>query len=464
MSDACKPLPPGPRGWPLIGSLPAFVRDPLAFVDRTAATWGDVVPFRLGGYPMLLLIDPDLIDEALVKSWRSMHKDAIYQFLLPLLGQGLVTNEDEPWKRQRQLIAPFFTPRHLRVYGEQMAGATERYAAALVDGEERDLRHDFMQLTLQIVLETLFGSDLGTGEGDVDPAVVERCTSTFMSTFMPESHSLLPKFVPTPTRARVRRAIALLDDVILGLIAARRRSGAAHDDLLGRLLAATDEAGRGMDDRQLRDEVITLFMAGHETTANALTFTTVLLSRHPEARDRMHAEVDAAVGERLPTVDDLPRLPYTKAVLLEGMRLYPPVWAVGREAMADVRIGPYDVAKGTQLLFCPWVNHRQARWFEEPHAFRPERWLGDLEKRLPRFAYYPFGGGPRVCVGNHFAMMEGQLVLATLARHAALTWTGTPDLALEASVTLRPKVAVRAVVARRTVSSRRLPEAAHTGA
>jgi len=440
--------PAGPREWPLLGSLPSFGRDPLGFLVAQHRAYGDTVAFTLGSRRMWLLADPEDIEDLLVKNWRSFHKDRVYEELKAMVGTGLVTSEDELWKRQRRMAAPSFQPRQIRAYAEAMVVQAEALAAGLTDGEVRDIHGDMMHVTMKIVLETLFGSD-----ADLDYDLVTGSIETFMvEGFSEEVHgvrALVPGWVPTPGRARVRRAIQALDDALMPFIQQRRASGEARDDLLGRLLAAADEDGSQMSNRQLRDEVVTVFVAGHETTALALTYAWILLSEHPEARARLEAEVDDVVGDREVTLDDLANLPFGQAVLQESMRLYPPAWTVGREAVEDVQIGRWHIEKGDQVIASPYVNHRDPRWFEVPDTFRPERWLDGLEKRLPRFAYFPFGGGPRVCIGHHFAMMEARLLLATLARHASFAWTGEPALELIPSVTLRPKHPVRVRVTRR---------------
>ncbi len=439
---------PGPSGWPLIGVLPGFARDALGFLEEVRAQHGPLTTFRFGRFQMWLVTEPADVEALLVRSARSLHKDHMYEALKPLLGQGLVTSEDDLWRRQRKLAAPSFQPRQIRGYAATMVERAEAFAAALPDGAERDLRHEMMALTMDIVLETLFGSG-----GDLDRAAITESIETFMvDGFAVESQgwrAILPAWVPTPGRARVTRAIARLDAEMLPLIEARRASGEERDDLLGRLLTARDEDGSSMSDRQVRDEVVTLFVAGHETTALALLFSFILLSEHPAARERLEAEVDAVLGDRPPRLEDLEHLPFCAAVVHEAMRLYPPAWVIAREAMEDIEIGGHVMRRGDQIMVAPWLSHRDPRYFPEPLAFEPERWLGDLEKRLPRMAYLPFGGGPRVCIGNHFALMEIRLVLAALTRRLRFDWSGAPPLTLAPSVTLRTRDPIRVHVHRR---------------
>jgi cytochrome P450 len=428
---------PGPRGLPILGSSATFARDPLGFLVRMQREHGDRVFYVLGGHPIIQLSHPDDIDAVLLGAARKVKKDAAYDALHPLLGRGMVTAEGETWARHRKLAAPSFTRKHLEVYAAAMLGCTRDLVATLRDGEQRDLHRDFMRLTQRIVLNTLFGTDL-----PLDGDRVANAIETVMDQFASDALSLwrlVPPWVPTPGRTRSRRAIAELDEMLARCIAARRAAGPGVD-LLSRLLEARDDEGRGLDDTGLRDEVITLFVAGHETTALALLYTVCLLAGHPDALTRLHAEVDAAPP-------DARELPFTTAVIKESMRLYPPVWAVGREATEEIELGELRVPRGTQLLCPQWVVHRDARWFESPGRFLPERWLGgDLEKQLPRMAYFPFGGGPRVCIGNYFAMLELVLALSTLARAATFTPVRPFPPRLLPSVTIRPDGPVEARV------------------
>jgi cytochrome P450 len=309
-----------------------------------------------------------------------------------------------------------------------MRECAEAYAGGLQSGARRDLHLDMMQLTQRIVLRTLFGTDL-----ELDGDRVAHLIEVVMGQFTRDALGiwrLVPRWVPTPGRGRAREAIAELDATLGALIEARRAAGPGVD-LLSRLIEARDDEGRGLDDVGLRDEVVTLFVAGHETTALALLWTLGLVAGSAEALERLHAEVDAAPP-------DARDLPFTTAVIKESMRLLPPVWVVGREAVEPVELGDLVVPPGTQLLMSPWVVHRDPRWFDPPRRFVPERWLGDLDKRIPRLAYLPFGGGPRICIGNHFALLEATLVLSILTRAATFTPTGPFPPRLVPSVTLRP--------------------------
>lgn len=423
---------PGPSGWPIVGDLAAFGRDPLGYCEGLAARWGDVAHFKVVDHDLWLLSHPDDIEQVLVRDARSMHKDQIYELLVPALGRGLVTAEDDLWKRHRKLLAPLFTPKRVDAWATVMVRCARE--AALRFPATLDAHREMMALTQRIVLETLFGADL-----DVDTTAVGHALDGVMEGFVSEAqgiHRVLPGWLPTPLRRRTSRAVAALDETVYALIRARR--GATQgDDLLSLLLAASDEAG-GLSDREVRDEAVTSFVAGHETTALALTWTFVLLAENPAAWGPLMAEVSQVLGARDATAADHPHLPYTTGVIKESMRLLPPVWGFGRQAQADVTVRGQLVPAGHNLLVVPWVTQRDPRWFPEPLVFRPERWLdAAFVAGLPRMAWFPFGGGPRVCIGQHFAMMEAVLCLATIAQRGRLEPTG-PRPALLPSITLRP--------------------------
>jgi cytochrome P450 len=304
------------------------------------------------------------------------------------------------------------------------------------DGQIRDPYEDMAHLTLSIVAKTLFGTDIA-GEADVVGESLEVVINHFMS---PMRWFRFFDYLPLPSSRRYWRAIRLIDNIIYGIIRRHRESSQDSGDLLSRLLAARDEqGGGGMTDRQLRDEVVTLVLAGHETTALVLFYTFYLLAHSHESADRLAAELHDVLGDRSPTADDVPNLRYTEWVVRESMRLFPPAWGIAREALADCEIGGYHVPKGTQIFMVQRLVHRDGRWFDEPDKFKPERWDNDLIKRLPRCAYFPFGDGPRICIGNHFAMMEAVLLLATIARRFRLEIEPGQTLELLPSITLRPR-------------------------
>jgi cytochrome P450 len=430
---------PGPAGWPLLGSFVPFARDPLGFCERVASGFGDLARFRLLHHQLWMLSHPDDIEQVLVRDARKLHKDAIYDLLRPIVGDGLVTAEGQAWRRHRKLVAPSFTPRHVERYADTMVRLSRAWAASRSVGPSMDLHREMMGLTQRIVVETLFGTDL-----DVDVGHVGHAIDLLMEDFVAEAHGLrrlIPRFIPTPGRRRGRLAIAALDRTIFELIEARRRKGLG-DDLLSHLLQARDEDG-GLSDQELRDEAVTAFVAGHETTALALTWTFVLLGEHPVLLEPLRREIREVLGDRPATAADVSRLRFTGAVASEAMRLWPPVWAIGREAREEIEVRGHTIPVGDQILLCQWTVHHDPRWFPEPLAFRPERWLDGSTDALPRGAYFPFSGGPRVCVGEHFARMELVLVLATILQGGVPRPTG-PRPAMLPSITLRPVGAVPA--------------------
>ncbi len=442
------PFPPGPEGGWLLGSLADFRRDILGFYSRLARTYGDVASFRLGRHRTVLLNHPDHTEYVLTTGAKHFSKRTyVLKLLVPVMGNGLLTSEGDFWLRQRRLIQPVFQRQRIAGYGDVMVDYARRLLERWRDGETRDLHAEMMRLTLEIVGKTLFNADL---EGDAHE--VGAALEVVMANFLARWESLvpLPDWVPTPANLRSLRSRRRLDAIIYRMIRERRAAGAHGDDLLSLLLQARDEGdGSGMTDLQVRDEAMTLFLAGHETTASALAWTWYLLAVYSEEEAKLLAELREVLGDRQPTVADLPRLVRCERAVTEAMRLYPPAYAFGRLALADVEIGGYRIPRGTVVVACQWVTHRDGRFFEEPEAFRPDRWAGDLAKRLPRFAYFPFGGGQRVCIGSGFAMMEAVLILATVLPRYHFTLVPGHPVAPKAFVTLRPGKGIMAVLHRR---------------
>jgi cytochrome P450 len=440
------PLPSGPKGSFLGGNLAEFRRDRLGLFLRCARDFGEVVPVRLGYIRGVVLSHPDAIEVVLVSHSKNFIKHFALRMNRLLLGNGLLTSEGNLWLRQRRLAQPAFNRTQVARYGTVMVSYAERLVAGWRDGETRDLLPDMTRLTLEIAAATLFGADVAGQAADVRQALAaafvafDRRLSTWY---------LVPYWVPTPGNRRLRRAVRRLDEIIYGFIDRRRKSSAEHADLLSMLLQARDEDdGSHMSDQQLRDEAMTLFLAGHETTALVLTWTGYLLAQHPGVAERLRAELHAVLGGRSPAAADVPRLAYTEHVVLESMRLYPPVYAFGREALSDCVVHGYRIPARTTLFMSQWVMHRDPRWFDEPEKFLPDRWADGLAQRLPRFAYFPFGGGPRVCIGNTFAMLEAVLVLATLAQKFRFTIVPEHPVVPWPSMTLRPKHGIQVVVHR----------------
>jgi cytochrome P450 len=432
--------PPGPRGGLLLGSTFAYLRDQLGFLTAAVREYGDIVNLRLGNLNTYILVNPEHIDYVLRSHADNFMKDKLTRWLIPLVGEGLLTSEGDFWRRQRRLTQPTFQRQQIERYAMVMVEQTERMLEAWHDGQVRDTHDDMAHLTLAIVAKTLFGTDLA-GEADIIGESLEVVINHFMS---PMRWFRFFDYLPLPSSRRYWRAIRRIDEIIYGIIRRHRASGQDTGDLLSRLVAARDEqGGGGMTDRQLRDEVVTLVLAGHETTALVLFYSFYLLAQAPETADRLAVELHDVLGDRPPTASDVPNLRYAEWVIRESMRLYPPAWGIAREALADCEIGGYDVPKGTQIFMVQRLVHRDARWFDDPEAFKPERWDNDLIKRLPRCAYFPFGDGPRICIGNHFAMMEAVLLLATIARRFRLEIEPGQTLELLPSITLRPRYPIR---------------------
>src|SRR5438105_2790983 len=441
-------VPGGPKGGRVMGNMREFNRDTLAFVERCAREFGDVVLTRFLYVPAYFLFNPEHIEYVLATGSKNFIKPMSLRspFFQRLVGNGLVTSEGDFWRRQRRLAQPAFHRDRTSAYGETMVAFTERTLDSWRDGQTLDAHEEMMRLTQSIVVKTLFGADV-SDEADR----VGRALRVIVQPFASQATLkwILDNRLPTPGHFRFNRAVREIDRVVYHIIAARRASGAGEGDLLSMLLRAQDEDGTQMTDRQLRDEVMTLFLAGHETTALALTWAWYLLARDPEAEGALHAELSEVLGGRAPTVEDLPRLRYCDWVIKESMRLYPPAYAVGREAVRDCEVGGYRIPEGMQVFAFQWVVQRDARWYEEPEAFRPGRWREEVASRLPKFAYFPFGGGPRQCIGNSFATMEAVLLLAAIAQRFRLRLAPGHAVELLPAMSLRPRGGVRVKLERR---------------
>ena len=428
-------FPPGPERGALDGVLSPFRRDPLTFLSNAAREYGDIVGLRFLHFRTYLVSHPGDIEDVLVNHPRKFVKGRVLQANKRLFGNGLLTSEGDFWLRQRRLAQPAFHRTRIGSYADTMVRYTEQMLEQWSDGEERDAHQEMMQLTLQIVGKTLFDADVAGDAQEIGRTI------TLLLDFSSDFRRLIftTKWLPTPRNIQTTRAIRRLDKIVYRMIAERRTSERDADDLLSMLLAAQDEDGSRMDDKQLRDEALTLFLAGYETTANLLAWTWWLLATHPEVEKKLHQELHAILAGRSPTIDDLPRLRYAEHILTESLRLYPPAWGMARLAVEDHEIAGYPVPAGTGVAIAQWVVQRDPRWYDAPDEFRPERWEGDLQKRLPRFAYFPFGGGPRQCIGNLFALMEATLVLTTVAQRFRLMMRPDSKIVPLASITLRPK-------------------------
>jgi cytochrome P450 len=441
-------FPAGPKGHLLTGHLPEFRRNRLTFLSDCARDYGDVVGIRLGHRRVVLFNHPDLIEEVLVTQARRFNKHFALKINTLVLGKGLLSNDGDSWLRQRRLMSPAFQRQRVAAYAPIMVGYAERMLDRWKPGQMIEVFAEMSRLTLEIAAKTLFDAEAGDQANTVGSAM-----EVLLDAFISRVNRLvpIPNWIPTPRNLRLRRAVRRLDDILYGFIAQRRANPEQHNDLLSILLSARDEQDQtGMTDRQLRDEAMTLFLAGHETTALALSWTWCLLARHPDVEQRLTHEARHVLGERPATADDWPKLRFAEHVVQESMRLYPPAFILGREAIEDVTIGDHHLPRGMTVLMSPWVVHRDPRFWPDPETFNPDRWAaGDLDR--PRFAYFPFGGGPRLCIGNHFAMMEAVLVLATIARRYRFTLVDDKPIAPSPTFTLRPE---RSIFAQLTLRNR----------
>jgi cytochrome P450 len=446
MTDPVRSFPPGPHSV-VPGTLVfKFRRDVLGFLAGLAREYGDAVSFTAGLRRFYVFSHPDAVRDILVTHEDCFIKGPALRETKDMLGQGLLISEGDFHKRQRRLAQPAFHPQRVAGYADLMTRFARRLSDRWTDGQTIDLHQQMMQLTLAVVAKTLFDADV---ESDVAALGQAMDTSVRMFTRAMIPFGRLLNLLPLPSNFRFWSARRLLWNKIAEFIKQRRDSGIDKGDLLSMLLRATDTEGdhTGMSDVQLRDECITLFTAGHETTANALTFTWYLLARHPEIEQRMVDEIQTVLGDRPPTADDVPKLAYTRAVIAESMRLYPPAWGIGREVSREVEIGGYRLPPKAVILVCQWVTHRDERFWPEALKFEPQRWLGKSDR--PRYAYFPFGGGSRACIGEAFAWMEAIVLLTTLVQRWRLELLDPAPIDLHPTITLRPRNGVAAKLKRR---------------
>ncbi|MGZ3418170.1 MAG: cytochrome P450 [Polyangiales bacterium] len=436
-ADALRTLT-GPRGMPLFGSVFDVWRDPLGFFVRGVRDHGDIVRFRFGPWDYVLINDPEAVRHVLVENARGYQKSRSYDALRLVLGNGLVTSEGEFWRRQRKLAQPAFHKKRLVAFADVMAKTTEEM---LAEWDKQgpttfDLHEEMMALTLRIVGRALFGVDLAGDARAIGEAV---SVGIKHANDFAEAIIKVPPWIPTVANVRFKRAVKVLDAMVMGIIEERRKQPNLGDDLLAMLMSARDDEGKGMTDRQLRDEVMTLVLAGHETTANALSWTFSVLSRHVQVDRDVHREAASVLGDRVPSFDDLPSLAYTAKVVAESLRLYPPVWVFEREAIEDDVVGGYAIRRGTIVAVSPWALHRNPKHWPNPEGFDPERFDPAAVEARAKCAYLPFATGPRQCIGDAFAKMEAQIVLAAIARKWRFEHLPGALPEPDAKVTLRPR-------------------------
>lgn len=439
--------PPSPRARFFISQIPHMLgirRDSLGFMRQVTSDYGDVVRLKYGKLEVILVNHPELAEQVFLGANKNFIKDRTTptsRAFRRLLGNGLLTSDGEFWLRQRRLAQQaFHKERILQTY----SGAFVRHCETMLDGwktgDVRDLYGDMMKLTLDIAAETFFGADVGPRAAEIGQAL-----NDIMEDFVSRGSKIpLPDDFPSPTNRRFDRAKAALDRIVFDIIEERRsaekQGEGGRNDLLTLLLRAQDDDGSQMSDRQLRDEGVTLFLAGHETTALALSWMALLLAQNPEIQKRLQHEVDTVLQGRAPTVEDLANLPLTNNVVTETLRLYPPVWRVARQAMHDTHIGHYKIKEGAVIILTQWLLHRDPRYYDHPDQFRPDRWTDEMKKALPKYAYFPFGGGPRICIAANFATLESALLLSTIVRRFEfrLPEGHEPHDGPQPSVTLRP--------------------------
>ena len=434
-------VPPGPDGYPLLGSFPKLLRDPFEFFDYIAA-YGDVVRYRILRNTYTMLFDPEAIQHVLVEEPGRFERYLFAEGGFDFATEGLLFTSGEQWRNQRRIMQPAFTMDRIQSYAETMQSTAEAMVDRWDDGEELALNREFSRVTLEILAKTLFGIDV---DPEAEDEAVTRLARELHERAGPERNvtGLVPNWVPTPANRRYRRALSDYRDQVDDLIAARRGADDPGDDLLSLLVHAEGPEGDTLTDEEIRDNLITFTFAGHDTTSLALTYTFLLLSQHDDARATLEAEHDRVLGGETPRFEHVPQLEYTDRVLTEAMRLYPPAFLLFRKATEDATVRGYDIPEGSIVTLPVYAIHRDERFYDDPDAFRPDRWTESFEDELPEYAYFPFGGGPRHCIGMRFAMLEMKLIVSTVARRADFDLLSDPDPELTTGVTLQPKEDVR---------------------
>lgn len=430
---------PGPRDHPLLGSLKELKRDRLALLMRLMNEFGDVVKMRLPGMTMYHVHHPDGIRHVLQDNQHNYHKGPVFDNLRLLVGKGLFTSEGDEWLRQRRLMQPAFHRQRITEFGSLMTGLTNQMLARwdVLARSQRpiDLADEMVHLTMAIISQAMFGT-LVSDETNAVSRAIEIALGDFQYRF--ERPFYPPPFIPTLHNRRFRAALAVLDRTVFEIIERRRKDANPANDLLSMLMAAREEGGTGMDDRQLRDEIVTIFIAGHETTARALAWTFYLLDRNPDAEKQLQDELAYTLNGRTPQMSDLPNLSYTRMVIDEALRIYPPVWITSRQALNEDEIMGFRIPPGALVSIAPYATHRHQLFWRDPERFDPSRFALEQSEGRPKFAYLPFGGGPRQCIGNTFALTEAVLVLATIAQHYCLRVPAGHHVEVLPGTTLQP--------------------------
>lgn len=442
MAGRPQPRPPGPDGLPVLGHALELARNPLTFPLEAVREHGDVVEISFAGRNAVILGHPDHCRYVLSENPENYWKGEYFNSQLELLGDGLFAADGELWRRQRRLMQPIFHPDEVASYGDDMVATADRLLGEWTAGEPRNVEADMMRLALGNVTNALFNVDVTAEVPEIATAIDDVMDNFRRSRRLPLS---LPSWLPTPGRRRYDRAVETFDEVVAEVVEAHREDDDPPDDVVTMLLAATDEEGRGMDEAQVRDEVLTLMLAGHDTTGLGLTYAWYALATNPDVAERLHAELDEVLAGRAPTVDDLDDLEYLDRFVTETLRLYPPVYFFVREPYEDDTIGGYRVPAGSLVVVYQWVLHRDPRFFEDPETFDPDRWTEAFTRDLHPFAYLPFGGGPRRCIGESLALMEIKLTVATIAQRYELALDFEPPIEFSPAMSLRPDGPVRMV-------------------
>jgi cytochrome P450 len=466
-------FPPGPT-YKLPGKLlRQFIRDPINTLSTIAREYGEISYFKLGPEYVYLINNPDYIEKILVYDHRNFKKGKRLQTAKIVLGEGLVTSEGDFHNHQRRLIQPIFHPKQIMIYSNIMTDYAVRMRNRWKDGSTVDISEEMMRLTLGIICKSVLNYDVESEAQEVGKALTT--VRNYSKRLQSPIGQVLNKIPILPVPKRAREARKKLDSLVYGLISDRRQQEESgnemrYDDLLSRLMQAqesntanhvsnngisststspTSTSDGKMSDKQVRDEVMTIFIAGHETTSNALTWTFYMLSQYPNVERKLHDEIELVLGNRIPTADDIPKLQYTEMVLRESMRIYPPVWTMGRRVENDYTVGEYTIPAGSSILMCQYVMHHDPRYYENPEEFNPDRWTDDFKARLPRFSYFPFGGGIRGCIGEPFAWMEGVLIIATIAQEWSMHLVPSQRIKLDPAITLRSKYGMKMKLSQR---------------
>ncbi len=432
--------PPGPKGHFLLGSLPDLGKDLLGFFTSCARDYGDIVSFRLANRQAYLISHPTDIETVMTQPTGFVKHSFFWRHVRAIFGNGLLTSTGSLWLQERKVIKPAFHKDRLDGYGQTMTSLTAEAVGAWPKGTTIDIHEEMMKLTANIVATTLFGADVHQDLDEVGRALDQALREIRGRIRRP---IVIPDAIPLPSNLRYKRAVAKLDDLVRSIMDQHDKKKETRDDLLTLLREARDVEGHRLPYQQIRDEIITLFLAGHETTAIALSWIWYLLSRHPDIESKLERELHDVLGGRLPSFADLPHLSFCEKIVREAMRLYPPVYVIGREATEDCLIGGYHIPRGATVFMSQWVVHHDPRFFPDPDSFMPDRWNAEFLESLPPYTFFPFGGGPRLCIGQAFAMMEATLLLATIAQRLRLILEPGHPVQVQHSMTLRPKFGMR---------------------